>query len=152
MTTVSGAGVSSVNKDEWKVVAHEIGHNFGARHDCTGSDCPCSGSSCACCPCTDGCDCKSQFLMNPTSDVKSGDFSPCSRREVCQQFSGISACLVDTPIAGAEITIGMCGNGVREGNEECDCGTDEECAADPCCSKGCKLKSSAKCRSFFLIS
>lgn len=26
---VSGTGVSSITRDEWKVVAHEIGHGFG---------------------------------------------------------------------------------------------------------------------------
>lgn len=26
---VSGTGVSSVTRDEWKVVAHEVGHGFG---------------------------------------------------------------------------------------------------------------------------
>jgi hypothetical protein len=27
--TVSGTGVSTIVKDEWKVVAHEVGHGFG---------------------------------------------------------------------------------------------------------------------------
>lgn len=26
---VSGTGVSSITRDEWKVVAHEVGHGFG---------------------------------------------------------------------------------------------------------------------------
>ncbi|KAI9306123.1 Metallo-peptidase family M12-domain-containing protein, partial [Cunninghamella echinulata] len=47
---VSGTGVSSVVRDEWKVVAHEIGHGFGAKHDCTADTCRCNGSTCDCCP------------------------------------------------------------------------------------------------------
>ena len=31
---VSGTGVSSINANEWMVVAHEIGHNFGTCSEC----------------------------------------------------------------------------------------------------------------------
>ncbi|KAI8087346.1 Metallo-peptidase family M12-domain-containing protein, partial [Thamnidium elegans] len=50
---VSGAGVSAITRDEWKVVAHEIGHGFGAIHDCTSDSCPCEGDACQCCPFND---------------------------------------------------------------------------------------------------
>lgn len=30
---VSGTGVSSFSKTEWNLIAHEIGHGFGAIHD-----------------------------------------------------------------------------------------------------------------------
>lgn len=56
---VSGVGISSVSGDEWKIFAHEIGHNFGAMHDCVASDCPLSVLS-PCCQC-DGCDCGNEF-------------------------------------------------------------------------------------------
>ena len=32
-----------------------------------------------------------------------------------------------------------------EEGEECDCGTEEECKGNPCCSFGCKLKEGADC-------
>lgn len=41
-----------------------------------------------------------------------------------------------------------CGNKIVEDDEECDCGTSEECLNDPCCdSITCKLKSEAECAS-----
>lgn len=59
---VSGTGVSSIGREEWKVVAHEIGHNFGAVHDCVDSLCAAGGASNgACCPCAASCDCRGQY-------------------------------------------------------------------------------------------
>ncbi|KAJ3309304.1 hypothetical protein HDV04_006246 [Boothiomyces sp. JEL0838] len=81
---VSGVGVSSIVPTEWKVVAHEIGHNFGAIHD-----------------------------------------YPSQVSKLIQQ--------------------GICGNGVREGNEQCDCGTPDQCK-DKCCSAStCTFASGAVC-------
>ena len=44
----------------------------------------------------------------------------------------------------------FCGNQIREGDEDCDCGSSDAdtCASiDPCCEPGeCRLKMSANCR------
>lgn len=90
---VSGTGVSSITRDEWKVVAHEIGHGFGAIHDCTSQMCPCKGE-CGCCPLSDTvCSAGDTYLMNPTSNVTTNDFSPCSVSDICNTFPNIGYCL-----------------------------------------------------------
>ncbi|KAJ2368558.1 hypothetical protein IW150_005377, partial [Coemansia sp. RSA 2607] len=143
----SGTGVSAVSRDEWKVVAHEIGHNFGASHDCTSSNCPCSGSSCdQCCPCSNSCDCNAMYIMNPTSPVSSDNFSPCSIKDMCGTIKSTGLKCLQDPGKRATLSAGMCGNGIKEKGEECDCGTSEECKNDPCCDAStCKLKAGAMC-------
>ncbi|KAJ2893013.1 hypothetical protein IWW38_003007, partial [Coemansia aciculifera] len=141
----SGTGVSAASRDEWKVVAHEVGHGFGATHDCTASDCPCPAGGCrSCCVCDGACNCDARFIMNPTSPVSSDDFSPCSVRSMCATVA--SAQCLQVPGGRLTLSAGMCGNGIKEAGEECDCGASDACANDPCCdSKTCKLKAGAKC-------
>lgn len=118
----TGAGVSSVNLNEWMVVAHETAHNFGAVHDCVAATCPCTGPDCiTCCPCGNECDCRGNYLMNPTSNIKQALFSPCSVSQVCNKLANLGTCL-SSPGSRPLIGIGVCGNGVLEDGEECDCG------------------------------
>ncbi|KAI9279447.1 Metallo-peptidase family M12-domain-containing protein [Umbelopsis sp. AD052] len=139
---VSGTGVSSIIRDEWKVVAHEIGHGFGAIHDCTSSTCPCSGSSCACCPLSSTqCDAGGTYIMNPTSNVSTNDFSPCSITTICTNFPDLGSCLQEPGSRNVEST-NMCGNGIVEKGEQCDtAGNDTAC----CDAATCKFKTGAVC-------
>ncbi|XP_060742213.1 disintegrin and metalloproteinase domain-containing protein 10-like isoform X1 [Tachysurus vachellii] len=122
--------------------AHEVGHNFGSPHD--------SGSEC-----TPG-ESKSQdkkekgnYIMyaRATSGDKlnNNKFSLCSIRNISQVLDKKRGnCFVES---GQPI----CGNGLVEPGEECDCGYNDQCK-DQCCydanqpdNKKCKLKPNKVC-------
>lgn len=145
---VSGTSASTLIKNHFSVIAHELAHNLGAVHDCNKdlcATCDVSKGNCDCCPCGSKCDCLDKFIMSPgsgTIDVR--EFSPCSLRQVCGKIPILATCLVD-PGSRNTLKLGQCGNGIREDDEECDCGSPEQCAKDPCCMEGCKLRSGATC-------
>ncbi|KAI9337786.1 Metallo-peptidase family M12-domain-containing protein [Obelidium mucronatum] len=144
---VSGTAVSSIVPVEWKVVAHEVGHNFGAIHDCTSGSCPQSAGSSLCCPCPSTCDCNGQYLMHPTDNAVTSQFSDCSKTAICQTLQDPNRydCL-QPPNALQALTSNICGNGVKEAGEECDCGGPDCGTTDPCCNGAtCKLTSGSVC-------
>ncbi|KAJ3195185.1 hypothetical protein HK101_000895 [Irineochytrium annulatum] len=77
---ISGTGVSSIVPVEGMVMAHEMGHNLGAMHDCDAT--ACAASTLACRPCGNSCDCKGQYIMNPTDRSSSNQFSRAAVRDV----------------------------------------------------------------------
>ncbi|XP_051716047.1 disintegrin and metalloproteinase domain-containing protein 10-like isoform X1 [Ctenopharyngodon idella] len=122
--------------------AHEVGHNFGSPHD--------SGSEC-----TPG-ESKSQdkkergnYIMyaRATSGDKlnNNKFSVCSIKNISQVLEKKrGSCFVES---GQPI----CGNGLVEPGEECDCGYSDQCK-DECCydanqpdNRKCKLKPNKVC-------
>ncbi|KAK0183166.1 hypothetical protein PV327_001233 [Microctonus hyperodae] len=142
-------------------LAHEIGHNFGSPHD--PEQCTPGGE--------DG-----NFIMfaRATSGDKRNNnrFSPCSLNAINPVLNtkarSPKGCF-------AEPQASLCGNGVVEVGEECDCGWEEDChdsccfpqrryapadeipctltpgsicspSQGPCCTNECKLKFSDKCR------
>ena len=67
---------------------------LGAIHDCTADTCPCSGASCQCCPYSSTeCDAQGRYIMNPSSNVSTEDFSPCTIGKVCEAFPQLGSCL-----------------------------------------------------------
>ncbi|KAI8373155.1 Metallo-peptidase family M12-domain-containing protein [Radiomyces spectabilis] len=144
MRYVSGTGVSSAGIAEWKTVAHEIGHGFGAVHDCTSDYCPCSGSSCGCCPLSQTiCDADGMYMMNPKNNVTSSNFSPCSQQSICRNIAEQGSCLKDVDDAHQKIqSLGSCGNGIKEDGEDCDAAGRDT----PCCDPlTCKFRENAVC-------
>ncbi|XP_031572100.1 uncharacterized protein LOC116306186 isoform X2 [Actinia tenebrosa] len=108
------------------VVAHEMGHNFNFPHAYTDE-----------CKCLSPKGCVMQLYPSP----RVLGFTECS-------LNGLKKindrCLYNVPTKAIN---SKCGNGIREGNEECDCGTPEMCKAkDPCCMPhDCRLKPGALC-------
>ncbi|XP_077555977.1 disintegrin and metalloproteinase domain-containing protein mind-meld isoform X4 [Haemaphysalis longicornis] len=124
-------------------VTHMLGHNLGMSHD-DGGNCQCQDSW--------GC------IMAPgilgTNHIQPYHFSSCSLEEYINALRiGHGICLFNKP--GQDFfcetpqleDFRTCGNGVKEQDEDCDCGTMEECAkTDPCCDPiTCKLRVEANC-------
>ena len=165
---IAGASVSSTNsRNLVQVVIHETAHVLGVGHDCDDA-CKCAApSSCRdCCPCSrrerlrdkaiysdlkdvmdsmHRCSCNSMYIMNPTTEMHSSEFSPCTKRELCMNLKLYGGLCLKRPEETKVVSGGVCGNGIKEEGEECDCGTPEECAKDPCCQEGCKLRPNATC-------
>lgn len=145
-------------------LAHEIGHNFGSPHDPENNrDCTPGGE--------DG-----NYIMfaRATSGDKRNNnkFSPCSLKSI----NGVlSAKARNEQGCFKEPQSAICGNGVVEAGEECDCGWEEDCqekccfpmrsiaqhgekpctlrpattcspSQGPCCTESCQLRYGVKCR------
>ncbi|KAM6113315.1 disintegrin and metalloproteinase domain-containing protein 32-like [Phoenicopterus ruber ruber] len=91
-------------------------------------------------------------LMNPEALRVSGAkaFSSCSIGDF-EAFlkRDRGACLFRRPhLPGLFYRrVAVCGNGVVERGEQCDCGAVEECLKDKCCTQTCRFKPGVKCSS-----
>lgn len=146
--SVASTNVVARTDAEWQVIAHELGHNFGASHDCTSGTCRGDTPDGNCCPLSEStCDADGRFIMNPRSNRRHESFSPCTIGSVC---NAIGRELVDTSCLVSEenapdINDSVCGNGIVEAGEACDCGG-EGCSEDSCCDPDtCQLRSGAEC-------
>ena len=106
-----------------------------------------------------------EIVMHPTDNSILDAFSPCSQTTICSQYPKLGTCLrckcgihlhpatalhlltiyrALAPGYFSTISAGVCGNGVKEAGEQCDCGT--QCATDNCCDGAtCKFKNNAQC-------
>ncbi len=112
------------------ILAHEMGHNFGAQHDGSGNACAPTGSIMAASVC----------FSCPAPD----DWSACSVQAVDGYLARTGgACLDDVPVAVGQ---DRCGDGLVTGAEACDCGGANCAGIDPCCNGAtCQLAAGATC-------
>ncbi|KFQ55875.1 Disintegrin and metalloproteinase domain-containing protein 9, partial [Pelecanus crispus] len=103
---VQGGSISTLNHNNVlrhaTVVAHELGHNLGMKHD--DKRCPAS------------------YIMHST-DNGSSNFSTCSADDFENLIlSGGGNCLRNPPRTSNVYKEPVCGNNVIDNDEECDCG------------------------------
>ncbi|KAF3911511.1 p45K [Dactylellina cionopaga] len=143
---VSGANVVARTSQEYKVLAHEVGHTFGAVHDCTSAACADDAyvATSQCCPLSsNGCDSGGRFIMNPSTGDQITQFSPCTVGNVCTGLGRgtVNMSCLTTNRNVPTITDGVCGNGIVEQGEECDSGGDSSC----CDPATCRFRTGAVC-------
>ncbi|PIK57918.1 ADAM10 metallopeptidase [Apostichopus japonicus] len=138
IVTIQNYGSTVPSKVSYITFAHELGHNYGSPHDYPAICKPGESTSTR----NEG-----NYIMYPSAT--SGDkpnnnkFSPCSKENMTNVLQEKATCFVES---GRPV----CGNRIVEGDEECDCGYEEQCLDDPCCharpnngslpSTACKLK------------
>ncbi|CAG5128135.1 unnamed protein product [Candidula unifasciata] len=113
------------------VVAHEIGHNWGAHHDPT-EDYVCSPPSHR----------GGKYLMWPytASGIHGNNakFSPCSREEI----AGILHEKAHVCFKPQSLVEEVCGNNIVDPQEDCDAGY---LKGNPCCTSRCRFPKNAVC-------
>ncbi|KFV51577.1 Disintegrin and metalloproteinase domain-containing protein 9, partial [Tyto alba] len=117
-------------------LAHEIGHSLGFSHDDTEQfhDRFCN------------CNCTHRGCIMRTSPGSCLAFSNCTMREYYNEVIRKKLpCLFNKPSLKSRL-LELCGNGVLEKEEECDCGSDKACLQEGCClSSSCLLTPGASC-------
>jgi hypothetical protein len=146
---VAGTSISALVPNQHAVILHELGHSLGAIHDCELETCRACDvqrpDTCACCACGPVCDCRGRHVMSPESGGRNvTTFSTCSYGDICRKLPVLAQrCLHDPGRLRTLNDGGVCGDGIKDPGEECDCGTN--CDRDACCTPECKLRQGAKC-------
>ncbi|OIR56122.1 MAG: zinc metalloprotease, partial [Amphiamblys sp. WSBS2006] len=124
--SISGVSLTRYHDGQVFSIIHEIGHNLGAAHDCTAEECSIRKDTSECREC-DGCDCKGKYIMNPL-EIKTAEFSKQSKDDIfCLLLEGSGAACLKPEGERERVQAAVCGNGIKEEGEECDCGDEESC-------------------------
>ncbi|XP_065302009.1 disintegrin and metalloproteinase domain-containing protein 10-like isoform X3 [Dermacentor albipictus] len=125
---------------------HEIGHNFGSPHDEPDNS-----------ECVPGKKRGGNYIMYSQAssgmDPNNRLFSDCSRGNISEVIKPMVDGTSPRENCFEEESQPICGNGIVEGNEECDCGYTETECLEPCCyarhnsvkAPGCTLKPGKLC-------
>uniref|UniRef100_H2YWX6 Peptidase M12B domain-containing protein n=1 Tax=Ciona savignyi TaxID=51511 RepID=H2YWX6_CIOSA len=113
------------------VMAHELGHSLGFDHD--GRNCVCNHSQ------------PTQCIMHPiqTSSTMWSNCSVAHLETFLRDYD--PGCLLNVPHPDNIFTASICGNGITERGEECDCGFPGSCNLRCCNSTSCMLLPTAQC-------
>ncbi|XP_052899052.1 zinc metalloproteinase-disintegrin-like MTP8 [Anopheles moucheti] len=115
-------------------IAHELGHNFNIDHDseeCGGSRCPGTGP------------CIMEAKLRDSADIPNR-WSSCSVDDLHESLKrGLGACLKNKP--SRLLVRAVCGNGLLEPGEQCDCGRRDSCDNSCCDARTCQLRANATC-------
>ncbi|XP_050542400.1 disintegrin and metalloproteinase domain-containing protein unc-71 isoform X3 [Daktulosphaira vitifoliae] len=140
--TSKSVGISvDVNAYEPHIIAgsmaHMIGHNVGMGHDDKREECNC----------VDWHGCIMQQSIVGMENIQPYKFSDCSLNDYINEFRETrNMCLLNKPneIANSQH---KCGNNIVDEDEECDCGSYDNCReTDRCCDPTtCKLYKEAEC-------
>ncbi|XP_069921264.1 disintegrin and metalloproteinase domain-containing protein 20 [Oryctolagus cuniculus] len=108
-------------------LTHELGHNLGMQHD------------------EKWCVCEQQFCIMNAERKNSTQFSNCSYGQFFDNTLDTGGCIFTPANPRRIIRLRFCGNRVVDNEEECDCGSIQECTQDPCCMLNCTRKPGAAC-------
>uniref|UniRef100_A0A8C5ZMK5 ADAM metallopeptidase domain 20 n=1 Tax=Marmota marmota marmota TaxID=9994 RepID=A0A8C5ZMK5_MARMA len=106
-------------------MSHELGHNLGMWHD--ERYCGCGSRTCT---------------MNRYYTF-SFRFSNCSYAEYWDNRR--NTCIYPLAHESDVFKIKYCGNEVVDAGEECDCGSVQQCARNPCCQSNCTFSPGSSC-------
>ncbi|XP_045410676.1 disintegrin and metalloproteinase domain-containing protein 21 [Lemur catta] len=124
-------GVDNFQGDTWylfaNTVTHELGHTLGMQHD------------------EQFCFCGEKGCIMSAFRVPAEKFTNCSYADFMKTTLNQGSCLHNFPRPEEVFMLKRCGNGVVEREEECDCGSVQQCEQDPCCLLNCTLRPGAAC-------